>query len=378
MIRVLHITEMLQAAGIESFIMNVYRNIDREKVQFDFLITRDQPEFYDEEIRSLGGRKLVMDHSDLSSTWKRVQAEAAEMAEMFKNGEYDIVHIHSGTPLRVFYLKALREAGVPVRIYHSHSAKVKGPHKLLKVKTMIFSLLKQKFPVWGTDYFACSEAAADWMYPKKLQNQVRVVHNGIDVDRFRFDEKRRQKIREELSLGDAFVIGHIGRFEEQKNHTFLLDIMKEVVKKKPGARLLLIGEGDLMEPMKEKARNLGISDNVLFLGVRRDIPALYDAMDVFVLPSNYEGLPVVGVEAQASGTPSLFSDQVTPETIITGHASLLPIDSAEKWADEILKLEGTGKKDASREIRKAGYDIKDTARSLQEFYLSKSEKARQA
>lgn len=371
MIRVLHITEMLQAAGIESFIMNTYRHIDREKVQFDFLITRDEKEFYDEEIRTLGGRKIVVDFMHIKSTFLRVIRESIEIKKILKETDYDIVHIHSGTPLRVFYLIAAKNAGVKTRIYHSHSAKVMGPHRLLQFKIIIFTLLKQLFPRYATDYFACSRLAGEWMFPQRIQDQVKIIFNGIDSEMFKFDEKSRRKYRKVLNIENYFVIGHIGRFNDQKNHVFLIDIFADLVKQDDRALLMLLGEGELFETIRKKVEKLDLTDKVMMLGVRSDIPQLLQAMDVFVLPSNYEGLPVVGIEAQASGNLCLLSDQVTPETVITENVKLLPIDSTNIWVEEILLAKKFKKKDTSQIIKESGYDISTTAQYLQDFYIKR-------
>lgn len=190
--RILHITEMLSAAGIESFIMNVYRNIDRSKIQFDFLVLRDQKEFYDDEIASLGGKKYCI-HSDIENTLLRVLEESHQIKVFLKKHHYDIVHVHYTTPLRAFYLKAAKEAGVPVRIYHSHSAAVSGKSKL---KLAIYKYCQTLIDKYATDCFACSEAAAEWVFSKKIlnENRVQIVHNGIDINRFLFNNSIREKL----------------------------------------------------------------------------------------------------------------------------------------------------------------------------------------
>lgn len=371
MIRVLHITEMLQAAGIESFIMNTYRNINREEVQFDFLVTRDTEEYYDKEIAELGGKKLVIDFMEHKSTFLRVLKETRALKKILDESSYDIIHVHSGTPLRIFYLAAAKRAGVKTRIYHSHSAKVMGPHKLLRVKRMIFWLLKQFFPKYATDFFACSELAGQWMFPKRIQKKVQIVHNGIDTERFRFNDEIRLDYRKKLNLINNYVIGHIGRFNDQKNHSFLLDIFKEVAERNEDARLILIGEGELEEQIKSKIRKLHLEQKVQMLGVRRDVAQIMQAMDVFVLPSNYEGLPVVGIEAQASGNLCLLSDQVTPETVITPNAKLLSIGNTDVWVKAIEEARNFKKADTTDLIVKQGYDIRYTVKWLEKFYESR-------
>lgn len=373
--RVLHVTEMLQAAGIESFIMNTYRNIDRNKVQFDFFVTRDEKEFYDDEIQSLGGKKFVVDIDKNINVFARVIKESIELKKVLKNEKYDIVHIHTGTPLRIFYLIAAKFGKVKTRIYHSHSAEVLGPHAMIGTKKIIFKILKHFFEYVGTDFFACSNAAAEWMYSSKLisNNSVEVVYNGIDLKRFEFNKDIRYDYRKKLGIENQFVIGHIGRFEEQKNHTFLIDIFNEIYISDSSARLLLIGKGDLEQEIRDKVVQYGLNDAVTFLGVRDDVNKIMQAMDVFLLPSNYEGLPVVGVEAQAAGLKMISSDNITKEVAITPNIEFVSLGkSAREWAEIILNVKENYIRNNTSELIKAnGYDIKNIANKMEKFYLSK-------
>ena len=371
-IRVLHVTEMLQAAGIESFIMNVYRNIDRERIQFDFFITRDEKEFYDDEISKLGGKKFVTNFNQNSNVFIRVLKESKALYKFLKKSDYQIIHVHSGTPLRIFYLLAAKCAGVKKRIYHSHSAEVKGPHSNLGIKKVIFKFLKVFFPLFGTDFFACSKAAGEWMYTKNMirHDKVRVIYNGINSIEFQYDEEVRKVYRKELGLENKFVIGHVGRFNTQKNHTFLIDIFREIQTMDKQTVLLLLGEGELEGNIREKVSNLNLSETVKFLGVRHDVNKVMQAMDAFVLPSNYEGLPVVGVEAQAAGLPMFWSDNITNEVVITPNINLLSLNlSAKEWAKIIMQK---GKKNHRKNmldyIVKSGYDLSKSDNELQKFY----------
>lgn len=375
-VRVLHITEMLQAGGIESFIMNVYRNIDKSKVQFDFLITRDENEFYDEEIKKLGGRKLIIDIDKNKNVFIRVFLESIQLYKILKNSDYNIIQVHSGTPLRIFYLFAAKFAGVKTRIYHSHSAEVLGPHSFKNIKKIIFYILKMGFPMVGTDYFSCSKLAGEWMYTKRMNhsNKVKIIPNGINVDRFKYDVTTRNRYRRELEIEDNLVIGHIGRFTEQKNHEFLIDVFYEINKIEKKSKLLLIGSGELEEHIRKKVENLSLSDSVRFLGVRDDVNNIMQAMDIFLLPSHYEGLPVVGVEAQASGLKTIISDNITSEVIFTNNVVKISLDkSAKKWAEEILQsAKAFIRRDNTLDIIKNGYDISSVSKKLEELYISHS------
>ena len=374
-IRVLHVTEKLQAGGIENFIMNVYRNIDKEKVNFDFLVTRDEKEFFEEEIEKLGGKKYIINKGNIKNVFKRVIEESKEIEKFLMVNNYDVIHVHSGTPLRVFYLRAAKRAGINRRIYHSHSAEVKGPHNGLKVKKIIFKFLKKLFTLYATDFWACSELAAEWMYPKKLikQKKVVVINNGIDVEKFRYNEQIRREYREILNIQNKKVIGHIGRFNHQKNHTFLIDIFKEIHDKDSEYILLLLGDGELRKEIENKVKELNLEDVVRFLGVREDVNKVMQAMDLFLLPSNYEGLPVVGIEAQATGLPMVCSDNITQEVCITDNVDMVSLDKkAEEWADIIInKMKRFERKDTSKEIIKNGYDIKQVSNKIKKLYEDK-------
>ena len=367
--RILHITEMLSAAGIESFIMNVYRNIDRTKVQFDFLVLRDEKEFYDDEIASLGGKKYFV-HSNIRNTLLRVMDEARQIERFLKNNNYDIVHIHYTTPLRAFYLKAAKNANIPVRIYHSHSAEVSGKSR---IKIAIYNYCKKVIDKYATHYFACSQAAANWIYSKKTidSNQVKIIYNGIDTKRFTFDEAIRNNIRKELGINDEFVIINTGRFTEQKNQSFIIDLVRVILNNyKKNVKLLLLGDGPLKETYLNKVNELNMKDHVVFLGVKNNVQDYLFASDCYVMPSLYEGLPVAGIEAECSGIYSVFSSEITKEVKIRDNVDFINLsDSAERWCEAILKSSSQGREKAVGDVRKAGYDISDVAEKMQEFYL---------
>ena len=367
--RVLHITEMLSAAGIESFIMNVYRNIDREEVQFDFLVLRDEKEFYDDEVSSLGGRKYFV-HSSIGNTLLRILDEAHQIENFLKKNTYDIVHIHYTTPLRAFYLKAAKKAGVPVRIYHSHSAAVSGKSR---IKLLIYNYCKKVIDKYATDCFACSEAAAKWIYSTNaLQaGRVKVIHNGIDTKRFSFDKNIRDQIRKELDLQNKFVIINTGRFTEQKNQGFILDIVGYMHNNTNiKVKLLLLGDGPLKEQYLIKVKKIGIEENVVFLGIKNNVQDYLFASDCYVMPSLYEGLPVAGIEAECTGIYSIFSSEITKEVKIRGNVDFIDLkEGIVHWSNAILNSSSEGREKAENDVKMAGYDIRDVAKKMQDFYL---------
>lgn len=367
-IRVLNVTRVFNAAGIESFIMNMYRNIDRSKVQFDFLVMSDEKSCYEDEIKALGGKKYTINVKE-DNTFLKIQKESIELYKFLLAHKYEIVHVHYTTPLRAPYLLAAKKAKVPVRIYHSHSAEVSGKSK---GKLLVYNYYKNKLSKWATNWFACSKAAAEWMYKNKLisAGKVQVIYNGIDVRRFKYKQDVRDKLRKDLNLEQNFVIMHTGRFLPQKNHAFIIDVFNEVKKKDSTAKLILLGEGPLQKPMKKKVLDLGLTEDVIFMGVKKNVEDYLSLADCYIMPSLYEGLPVAAVEAECSGLPCVMSSNITREVELTSNAIFLSLDkSAEYWATEILKTKKISRMDGSKNVAQAGYDVKDVARMLQDQYI---------
>ena len=360
-VRILMVNYKMQCAGIEAFIMNMYRNIDRNKIQFDFLVHYEEKQYYDDEIEELGGKIYRLSIRDDNRFGKYFR----DLDTFFKkHPEYRIVHGHMES-FGVFYLRAAKKAGVPVRIAHSHIAQ-----KNNGIKGYVKNILNKGFGRYATDKFACSEAAGEFVFGKN--SKYMILNNAIDTEKFRYDENIRRDVRRELSISEnQFVIGHVGRFNVQKNHEFLIDIFAEIRKKDPSAVLLLIGEGDLQERIKNKIDTLKLSKYVQFLGVRRDINRLYQAMDMFLMPSLFEGLPVSGIEAQAAGLKCIFSNTVTRQTAITKNVEFISLNTdASMWADAVFKWKNAYvREDTSKDIIHAGYDIREQALKLQNFYL---------
>lgn len=358
-IRVLQVVTCMDRAGLETFLMNLYRNLDRERVQFDFLVHRPHEADYEEEIRALGGRIFrVPRQNPLSSSYKKALNDF-----FFSHPEYRIVHAHLDC-LSALPLSAAKAAGIPVRIAHSHNS---NQDKDLKLPLKL--IWKKKIPSAATHLFACGEEAGKWMFGGAA---FQVVRNGIDVNAFCYNETVRQECRRELGISDdTFVMGHVGRFEAAKNHTFLLDIFQEFRKKNPKSTLLLVGDGSLRSEVEQKAEAEGLKDKVIFTGVRSDTSRLYQAMDCFVMPSRYEGLPVVLVEAQAADLPCVISEGVPKESIFTERSARIPLSSgAQIWSETIEKLGKGERKDQTARLKAAGYDAKENAREMQKFYES--------
>lgn len=375
MIRVAQILGKMNGGGVEQVVMNYYRAIDREKVQFDFFLFKGSKYCPVEEIKALGGRLFVL------PTFRHPLKYLKVLRRLLEENGYDIVHCHLNT-LSFLPLLAAKQAGVKTRILHNHSTSggVREWHRNL-AKTMLKPLAKKD----ATDYFACSELAARWLYGSRavvpLDEQeipgvkrVRIMPNAIDTQKYSFSEENRREMRRELKIPASMqVFGHVGRFCPQKNQSFLVDIFKEIHAQSKNSCLVMAGTGEDMELIKARVIAAGLSDCVVFAGQLSSTERFYSAIDCFLLPSNYEGLPVVGIEAQTAGLPCLFSDRVTSEAKITGSAQFLPLGNAADWACAALCCCGTGNKNAAEQVAAKGYDIHKAAEKLTDFYLRKSE-----
>ena len=357
-IRVLQVVTHMERGGLESMIMNYCRYIDREKVQFDFLAHRQERAAFDDEIESLGGRiyrlpRLVPWSKSYLSALNRFFEE---------HPEYKVVHVHQDC-LSSVILKAAAQHNVPVRVAHIHSA---NQDKNLKYPVKLW--YKRFIPQYATNLFACGKDAGDWMFGGA---SYQIINNAIDVAAYTYDPTKRQEMRRQLGLENDFTIGHVGRFNQPKNHPFLIDIFAALLKKEPNAVLLLAGGGEDMPKIQAKAQALGVAEHVRFLGVRSDVADLMQVMDVFVFPSLYEGLPVTMVEAQAAGLPCIISDKVPSECILTeGLVDIMTLSaSPEAWAEKILAKRAIPRTDRRAEIAAHGFDITTEAVKLQEFYL---------
>lgn len=373
MIKVLQVFTMMDRGGSESMIMNYYRKIDREKIQFDFLVHRKEKCDFDDEIESLGGKIYRL--SSINPIFPGKYYE--ELRAFFKtHTEYTIIHSHLNT-FSCFPIKIAKEFTIPIRIVHAHIAieKIKFsdlvPSKenlIDTVKKLIKFRLKNKNRKDATHYFSCGDKAGRWLFGKNTE--FLTMNNAIDTEKFVFDPKTRKEYRKELGVEDKFVIGHVGRLDTQKNHVFLIQIFARIIEKHPNAKLMLVGEGPLREKIAAEAKRLGVEDDVMILGVRSDIPELLQAFDSFVFPSFYEGLPVTLIEAQAAGLKIFASDTITTEVSLTNDIEFLSIkDTAEFWANKVVKAMSYTRINNKPQIVKGGYDIISNTKRIEEFYL---------
>lgn len=361
-IRILHVVTYMGRGGLETMLMNYYRAIDRTKVQFDFLTHRDFRADYDDEIEALGGKIYRLPNLNPFS-----RGYLGALDRFFgEHPEYRIVHSHldcmAGIPL-----KYAKKHGVPVRIGHAHnSSQPRDAKYLLKL------FYKRMIAGQATQLFACSEEAGRWMFGNA---DFRVLNNAIDAGKYAFDADIRSTVRRELGLpADALVVGHVGRFDPQKNHRFLVEIFEKMPE---DARLLLVGDGVLRPDVEQQAETLGIRDRILFTGVRTDVDRLLQAMDVFLFPSLFEGLGIVAVEAQAAGLPCLISDGVPMACKATELVTQIPLSAGAKaWAEAAKNAAGTSRRVTTGEIAEAGFDIAENAQWLEQFYISENRRHR--
>lgn len=367
MLRVLHSVSNMDRAGIETMLMNYYRHIDRTKIQFDFLCNKTKPGAYDEEIKAMGGHIY---HSPGLNPLKFFKYKKF-MINLFKeNPDIKIMHSHNGE-LAYQSLYSAYKYGIKTRICHAHNTKIEP-----NLKKPLKLLYKTQLKKVANYYWGCGVEAIKFYFGDKIikENNYMVLHNAIDVDKFIYNEEIRNKLRDKMNLQDKFVIGHVGRFMEQKNHEFILDLFRVILKENPNSVLILLGDGELQEKMKEKAKALGISNSVKFLGNIDNVNEMYQVMDIFLLPSLFEGLPVVGIEAQAAGLKCFFSDDITKEVEITENVEYLNLknDSLDVWAKKILDKKKYIRKNMSEDIIKSGYSIKEEAKKLEKIYIDEA------
>ena len=362
MIKVLQVVSRLTAGGEQTFIMNVYRNLDREKIQFDFVVFSDEGQVFEEEVQRLGGkiyrcpRYNGKNHFQYCKWWKSFFS---------KNTDYNIVHGHVRSTASI-YLKYAKKNGC-YTIAHSHSiSNGRG------IAAFVKWIMQKNIPRVSDYMMACSLDAGKWLFGEKYieSNNFSVLYNGIDCDRFALDLHMREKMRDELCLKDKFVIGQVGRFQKMKNHYFTIDLLEMLIKDKPNAVLLFVGDGDLQQDIYEYAKNKKLGDNLIFTGKVMNTENYYQAMDAFVMPSTFEGLGIVSIEAQCSGLVTLCSDAVPIEAKVTDNCEFISLEDKYEWCRELLSASAHDRKDCSQIVKKNGYDIKAIVRWLEDFYLS--------
>lgn len=354
----------MDRGGLEAMLMGFFRNIDRQQVTFDFLLHYAEEGFYDSEIKALGGNIFYLPRLKPQNLFRYLVA----LIRFFRRhkGEYDIIHGHL-TSVGILYLPIAKLFGVKTTIIHAHYADTKGNRYALLERLMLLPL---RF--CADYYFACSDKAAKFCFGNRItkKQNYKLIKNAVDTAKFAFQPELRRIKRKELGIAEnAFAVLHVGRFEQEKNQAFLLDVLTELIKEESNAVLIIVGEGSLRKTVTERAAEMHLTDAVRFTGARNDVNEILSAADSFVLPSFFEGLPVSGIEAQTSGLPCIFSDRVTTEIDVTGNCSFVPLSDSALWANTLLQCKNKPRTDKSDTVRGAGYDIRQQAKELEAFYL---------
>lgn len=368
-IRVL-VVAPLRVGGVTSMMINIQERINREKLNFDYLVFHDTKEPRENEVYAMGSKKLVASADDVKWQPKRFFTRLLRIKKVCKENDIKVLHYNADTPMAVFNILAARAGGVEYVTIHSHNAGFEDRSNCLARFLCLF--LKPLIPIVCNSFWGCSEKATEFLLPSKVINKKKycVLKNGIELSRFRFQDEIREETRKTLGVKGKFVIGHVGRFSAQKNHKFLLEIFKHIYYLDDEAVLILFGVGELFDEIKSEAHKLGISDRVIFYGSSSEMEKMYMAMDVFVMPSLHEGLPVTGIEAQASGLPCIFADTITKEVDITSTSKFLPINGdVDIWATTIIECKEKARFESLKLLKQKGYDIADTAHMVEEFYL---------
>ena len=357
-IRILHVLGSLDRGGAETMIMNLYRNIDRSKVQFDFLIHTDRECDYNEEIRSMGGKIYSLKRFKGYNLCQYIK----QFKDFFiKHPEYEIIHGHMRSTASI-YLKIAKSMG-RYTIAHSHNTSSGNG-----ISALGKNLIQLPLRYIADYYFACSIEAGEWLFGKKIikSDKFYILKNAIDMGAFVFNQNIRDLKRKELGFEDFFIIGNVGRF-----HDFTLNLFNEFLKEELNSKLVLVGEGELKSEIKKYADELEINDKVIFLDSRSDINELMMSFDVFIFPSKYEGLGIVAIEAQSSSLPTLCSDNVPREVKITDIIRFISLDDMSKWIKELKKIKNSKRKIIKKEdVVKTGYDIKSSSAFLFKFYVN--------
>ena len=364
-IRILHFGIVGGLGGVDTFLMNLYKHIDREKVQFDFILNHDTRAYFQDEFEAMGAKIYPIMYSKRECVLKHNHI----LDNFFKeHTEISGVHMHMNFIRYYAPLVYAKKYNVPIRIYHSHNSQDMYPSKSI-IKEVTEAIARKNIGKYTTDLFACSNIAGKYMFEDK---SFKVIKNAIETDKYVFNENIRIAKRKELGVGDKFVVGFVGRLQYQKNPEFIIDIFNELHKKMPNSVLAMVGVGRLEEKVREKMSIYNIQDSVLMLGKRDDVAELLQAFDCFLLPSRFEGLGIVAIEAQTAGLPCFLSDGVPEETNITDLATYISLNnSADEWANEILnKSIGLNRRNVQQKIINAGYDIKNMAKNMESYYLN--------
>ncbi len=356
MVRVLQISGNMNMGGQETFIMNVYRNVDRSKIQFDFVVHSKERGYYDDEIEKLGGRIYR-----ITPMTKNIFKHCKELKNVIKKGKYEIVHRHTSSSIVFIDLLIAKICGVKKRIVHSHNN--------LSKNVILHKIFRPFLNLLSTDKMACSIEAAKWLFGNKYCKCAEVVNNGVELTKFLFNKEIRNLIRKKYDVEDNIIIGHVGRFDYQKNHNYILKIFSKVIEKNDKYRLWLVGEGAIKEEIKQKAKEENIEKYIKFFGIVDNVNELLQGMDIFVFPSIYEGLGISLVEAQISGLKCIVSENIQNEAIITNNVKMIKLEQDNLWCKEIEEIQNGYNRQIKIDDKVDSFNIKKVAENLERNYL---------
>lgn len=354
--------------GVESFLLNYYRHIDRKKIQFDFLNNSYERVAYEDKLIAMGGKTYyITARSQNPSKYKE------ELENFFANNaqKYNAIWVNVCSLANIDYLKMAKKYNIKRRIIHSHNSQNMDS----KLRAILHYVNKRLLSKYATDFWACSEEAARWFYNGKLLKQAIIVHNAIDISAMEFKRDERDEKRTILGWNDKYIIGNIGRLHFQKNQMFAIDIFKELIKKEPNARLVFIGQGEDEEKLKSRVRSEGLDEYIRFAGLQYDISAWLSAMDLFLFPSAFEGLPIAPLEAQSNGVMILASTNAIPkEAVLNGNVRLEQLESsAASWCEDILDMKKNSYREGKSQIKENfvtnGYDIETEVKKIEQLFL---------
>lgn len=367
-IRILNLFTVMNRGGAETMVMNYYRKMDKSRIQFDFMVHRQERGAYDDEIESMGGHiyRMCPIYPQYILQYRHLLKEFFDI-----HSEYRIVHSHM-SELGYFAFKEAKLHHIPIRICHAHNAPVfKYETWMEKLKHIPRKWLARKMRNLSTDYFTCSQVAGEWLFGKKNINKLQFMPNAIDAKNFVYTNERTLNAKKLFGWEDKIVVGHVGRFDQQKNHSFLIDIFYIFHQECPQSILVLVGKGELMQNIEKKVCSLGLGNSVFFMGSRSDMPQLYWAFDLFLFPSFYEGLPVSLIEAQAAGLPCVVSDRISKQTkVIPAYFECSLQATALEWAEKMKSILLRGQRHNTLSLIKgSGFDIDSNVEWLSQFYI---------
>lgn len=370
------VVSALGVGGVSTLMTNIQARLDRSQINFDYLVFHDERPYRADFVEGLGSKIYVASVDYLKHQALRRVARMIKIAKICRRNHIDILHYNADFSADLTNIIAAKIGGVKHVTMHAHNASFTVPGKSVQIMSKV---LKPFIPLFVDDCWACSNLAGAFVFPKRIlsSKKYQMVPNGIELKKFDFDQQKRKRIRLENNADDKFIIGHAGRFVDQKNHDFLIDVFFHIQKKDPNVVLWLFGGGVLFDEIRQKAESLGIDEKIKFFGVKDNMYDMWQALDVFVMPSLHEGLPVAAIEAQASGLQCVFSDTITSEVDVSGNSVFLSLkSSAEVWADKVLELKHsqTIRISGLAKLREKNYDIDQMAETFANHYIDVSRK----